>query len=374
MIPIVQQLNECRTLFEAFPQIQLVDYRSAPALSGEQLTSWERDCRHALPDDLKKLYLQTDGFCLEWQWREEGQPLKGKISLRPLSDLYPFQKDGNWYVEPELEGFEERLLVPLDRAKGLSCSKGEDQRLLSGFADLLSYYAFLLAGRGLLSWRKEALNNKNWPETTAGYWEDPRRHLDLAILRLRESFPECELPGTPYPQIDHLLMRQKAQQSSPLIGKELRDISRRHLQFLETGGAGGRWKTFHVQGLVVGLYEGAEGEQGQQASLEFQKVDKALSFTRLELPFSNFCGFYGPSVSFSGAHLAYTLFTDSFLEKAQFDGSDLRQTDFSRSDLRGASFHAAEIRGADFENCLLQGADFSNCNTELACFRGARLM
>lgn len=373
MISIARELNALKEVVEAIPGFRLEDFRLSPPASQEEIDFWEGEHQQLLPGSLKAFYTQTDGFRLVWTCSAAGEACRGELSLRPLRALQPFAWEGRWYVEPEEEGFPDRLLLSLKDEKLYSfCSPGEAV-CHRGFPGLEAYYAFLLAGRGYLSWRSSGLHAEGWASAAADYWLNANRKLSIQAFELRDRFPECDLPGAPYPGINHLLIRQKALQSRPLSPKELQRIAREHLQFLESGGAGGRWRKLHINGLVVGLYEGAEGEEGKQATLEGRNAPEGFSPKELELAFSNFCGFYGPSASFEGACLAFSLFTDAVLTGTSFDRALLHNTDFSRSDLRGASFRQARIEGADFENCLLQSADFRGCLTEQACFRGTRL-
>ena len=168
-------------------------------------------------------------------------------------------------------------------------------------------------------------------------------------------------------------MQQAAEMKSPLTDSEIKNIIRQHYEFLSTGGAGGRWQTLLLSGIVTGIYIGAEATAGTQAVFEKLHIDSEYDLQEINLPFANFCGVFCKYQDFSGADLSHCLFTDAYLEHTIFMDANLQNTDFSRANLRHVSFMNADLRGADFENCDLTNADFTGAHLDNARFPGATL-
>ncbi len=182
-----------------------------------------------------------------------------------------------------------------------------------------------------------------------------------------DHFPLSDQCGSSTMGINTSLLQQLAAQTNVLNKESITEKLTAHHLFLRTGGAGGFWTTILLKGLVLGMYNDAEGKEGQQASFEQQHLCPSISLSKMEWPFSNFCCVYAPSINFEQANLSHCLFTDAFLENANFTKSNLKNSDFSRANLTNKSFVNADCSGADFENCDLRGADFTN-----TCLRGAR--
>ena len=186
------------------------------------------------------------------------------------------------------------------------------------------------------------------------------------------TFPFSEQKGTSTGNINKKRMIQIAKESFLVSSVQVKKILEKHNDFLMSGGAGGNWKTILIDGLVVGLYEGKEPDEGEQANFERMNISKH-SFENEVLPFANFCGSYARAGKFQNADLSYGLFTDAYLEQADFRNANLKNVDFSRADLRNADFRQSNLTGVDFENCDLTGADFRDTNFQNARFPGAVL-
>lgn len=187
------------------------------------------------------------------------------------------------------------------------------------------------------------------------------------------TFPLSNEKGGSTAAIKTQQMQQIAQQKTPLTSSEIRVIIEQHHQFLSTGGAGGKWKTLQIQGMVIGIYIGADANAGIQAVLEKRHISDEIDLQEIVLPFANFCGVYCRNQDFSEADLSHCLFTDALLENTIFADTKLQHSDFSRANLRHASFMNADLRHTDFENCDLTKADFRGALLEGARFPGAIL-
>ena len=199
------------------------------------------------------------------------------------------------------------------------------------------------------------------------------KQLSSANKDYLSIFPMSNESGGDTTHINTALLQQLSKGKQSLSPEKLQEITKDHLVFLMSGGAGGKWKTILIKGLILGIYTGPESKDGRQASFEKTRLDADLEFSFLELPFSNFCGAYAPQVSFKNADLSHCLFTDAMLCQVDFTKTNLCNSDFSRADLSGGSFIEADCSGADFENCNLVGANFTNARLSGARFPGANL-
>lgn len=190
---------------------------------------------------------------------------------------------------------------------------------------------------------------------------------------LEEHFPFCNQQGTDSSMINKQKIRQLVLQELPLSISSIKKSIEQHLLFLQTGGAGGTWKTIHIKGIVVALYFGAVSKRGQQASFERKLFPKKLNLQNVILPFANFCSSEIAHINFQNADLSYSICTDTNARNVDFQNAQLAYTDFTRADLEGANFQKANLFGADFENCNLSGANFKGANLVNTRFPGAIL-
>ena len=191
--------------------------------------------------------------------------------------------------------------------------------------------------------------------------------------KLKDKFPLSDQKGRDRTAINLSLIRQQALKKPPLSNNHIFKLISEHHKFLGSGGAGGKWKTILIKGLVFGIYDGVEAKSGNQASFEYAPILPDCIFEDLALPFSNWCGVFANNLNASGIELSYSLLTDASLVGANFSKAKLCNADFSRADLRGANFREADCAGVDFENCDLRGADFREARLPNARFPGARL-
>jgi len=190
---------------------------------------------------------------------------------------------------------------------------------------------------------------------------------------IEDHFPFCMQQGADSSLIDKQRIIQFAAQQPTLSQKYIADVIKAHLVFLQNGGAGGKWKTIHVKGIVLALYFGEEVPIGKQASFELQHFSPESKLEQAILPFSNFCGSIIETVNFQHSDLSYSIFTDVAGQSANFQNAQLAYTDFTRANLENANFQNANLVGADFENCNLSGANFRGANLSQTRFPGAIL-
>ena len=190
---------------------------------------------------------------------------------------------------------------------------------------------------------------------------------------ITDYFPFCTYPGTDSSMINKARIQQLTLQNAPLSILYIKGVIKKHLCFLQNGGAGGKWKTVHIKGIVIALYFGEDVTSGAQASFELQQLPKGINLQEVVLPFSNFCGSRIERANFQSANLSYSVFTDVAAQNANLSNANLEYTDFTRGDLENTDFTNANLVGADFENCNLKGANFRGANLNGARFPGATL-
>lgn len=195
----------------------------------------------------------------------------------------------------------------------------------------------------------------------------------IANSILEKHFPFYNQQGTDSSMINKQKIRQLVLQELPLSISSIQKSICQHLLFLQTGGAGGVWKTIHIKGIVAALYFGAESTNGEQASFERKLFPKKLKLQNVILPFANFCSSEITNIDFQHANLSYSVCTDTNARNVNFQNAQLTYTDFTRADLEGANFQNANLIGADFENCNLSGANFKGANLINTRFPGAIL-
>ncbi|MEO1514019.1 MAG: pentapeptide repeat-containing protein [Bacteroidota bacterium] len=417
----IRRFQEMARLLDEHPNVQLHSFHFFPPLAADQLQQLEDQTGLRMPAAVREFYSQTNGLQLHWSfgnawpktstdnpvlqwenlpeadgliffppieevltkdwaeqiyfdWMEEESPLRVHSSTYPLLD---FSKR----IRPfDCFGQEHDMAFFIDRQGYWQVVMGEDQHHFynhSRLTDFESYLEFLLASKGHVAsrihfYRDEQGLRRPRLKTPAAYWNEQNSlSLDQAILET--NFQMATQLGRSTSDIQQPLLQQRARQQQVVGPKEWQIILDNHQLFLQSGGAGGSWKPLLVNGLVIGLYEGAEVKAGMQAQLEYRRLPDEAGFRETDLPYANLCGLHAQGVDFSTSNLSHCLFTDALLESAKFEHACLRQTDFSRARLQAANFRYADLRGADFENSDLRQADFRFANLDGARFPGARL-
>ena len=157
--------------------------------------------------------------------------------------------------------------------------------------------------------------------------------------------------------------------------KKFEEICLRHMKFLETGGAGGSWKTYYINELIYGAYQ-HEGSPNTDLQASFFFYDlSVMPLSGIRLQYSNCATILCQAADWSHADLEGTLFIDSILNSCSFEYADLYAADFSRSEMKYCNFRGANLHKADFEDCDLTGADFENARIDdTTNFKGAILV
>ena len=363
---------------EAHPKVEVVYYKMSLPTKDNIFKTIQKKLGHTLSKDLMDFYSLTNGLELGWRFKQlstkTASPIRlhGKIALLPLEKVfsdYHFQNNqGKTIDDLRQEGESIALFKNEDNQWSLSLS---DRLGSSKKVSFSEYLDFLIASMGLLNVRQGFFGSAF---TTNLDLSDLQQEWELNQQAIFHYFPQSNKAGGSTKSLKTQFMQQKAEKKNPPSQAELTTIIEKHHQFLSTGGAGGQWKTFHVSGLVFGVYIEAKSNEGEQASFEQKRLASlSLDTIGLLLPFTNFCSVYAKYQDFSEADLSHSLFTDAMLEKTIFADANLEYCDFSRANLRGTSFMNANLKGADFENCDLTGADFRGANWKGAKFPGAIL-
>lgn len=417
------------------PKVVVLHYHIFPPATDEQIALVESKLGISLDDSIVSFYKQTNGLQLIWIFKsnekfdenvhfsshepldfyhqyedyhtEDGtvmiQPIESAF-LRDWKDVVYFDDmnkkvsaDHNEEVEFLLEktysiyDFHQKIqpfdcfskysdmAFFLDGTGNPPVLLGDDHHNVytdSKVTDFESYMEFIIANKGLGARRTDFYHSyispKKKMETPASYWTEDKV-IDLDMLLLKDIFPLSDNKGNSTSQLNTSLIQQMAFSNKPLTKTQFNAMLKKHHLFLASGGAGGKWQTVHVSGLVLGIYTGTKHKEGEQAALDRKHIPSRLDMIGKDLPFANFCGCYAKRVDFSEADLSYSLFTDSNLEECIFADSNLTGVDFSRANLKNASFMNANLQGADFENCDLTGADFTGALLEGSRFPGAIL-
>lgn len=167
-------------------------------------------------------------------------------------------------------------------------------------------------------------------------------------------------------------IRSLAENSDPLEKQDIEDILNLHKQFLESGGAGGKWNIMQLSGLPMNIYN-KDGESGKQIVMRSKAIAKGLDLTDQNISYADLSGVIAEEINFNNSKFDGSMATNAFFAKSSFIGASLVGADFTESDLQGVSFENADLTNADFEICNLMGADFTGAKIKGASFKGANL-
>ena len=378
-------LNEFRSMVHQLqedPKLEVVKFQVNPPADNDMIETIEKKLGHFLPIDLKAFYEVTNGIELGWRFSLQNNSLKntemlqGKVALRGIEEIFHFnkKKENHDFVIDEIE--EEGISISLYNTIDKGWKVSLQNRLASSRKITFeTYLNFIIESKGLIKYREQFLGSLSPAVINHTYWKSQ----DLGNLNqeaIYHFFEKSNQKGANSTNINTLFIQNKASKKTPPSQEELDIIIQKHHHFLSTGGAGGKWKTFHLpgQGLAFGVYTNAQSDKGEQASFEQKRLAApALDTVKLLLPFCNFCGMYAKGQDFSESDLSYSLMVDATFENAIFADANLEYADFSRANLRQVSFMNANLKGVDFENCDLTGADFRGANWKGARFPGAIL-
>ncbi len=411
------------------PKVQVTHFHLFPPATDKQILFVEEKLGYSLDENIKSFYQQTNGLQLLWIYKTNEQfdeskhishtqtldfnrqyfnyyPEDGAVMIRPIEQVFlsdwkeqiyfDFMSNdnqetfmGNIYGELEFsqkikpfDSFNKYydMAFFLDGSSNPPVILGDDHQACytdSKVTDFASYLEFILANKGAIYRRKgfysEYAGHKKNPIETPHSFFTKDKILDIDAYLLKDIFPLSAQAGSSTTSLNTSLMQQMAESSKPITKTQLKSIIEKHYQFLASGGAGGKWQTVHVSGLVLGIYTGVKGKEGEQAAFDRKHIPARLEFIDFSLPFANFCGCFAKRVDFSESDLNHSLFTDAMLDECIFADANLAGVDFSRASLRNVSFMNANLQGADLENCDLTGADFRGANLEGSRFPGAIL-
>ncbi|MFK7771998.1 MAG: pentapeptide repeat-containing protein [Saprospiraceae bacterium] len=372
-------------------QVELLSFQSFPPVKESQFEFLEKKYNTIFPKSVRTFYRETNGLQLTWILKNNEHFSDQKHS--PSNEISPWD-----FFEKNLKSEDGVIiLLPLEMAleknifdvfspfynmifslENFHLTLSEDNHFSDEFltTDLESYLEFLLAGKGLVSRRSFFYKRtddfllKKIPthiSTPHSFWEKGKI-LNLDQAPLKDQFPHCDQVRFFENKINHIGLRQMAENGMQISPSELEEIIERHHQFLMSGGVGGSWQVLEIRGIVTAFYQNKiESTEGEQAIFERKNLTN-LSFEKMELPFSNCCSAFAEGVNFSNSNFERSIFTDAFLQNANFHNSIFTKLDFSRSDLRNVNFENADLRNADFENADLRGANFNYAKLEGANF------
>lgn len=424
----LQRFKKMVSVLHAHPKVQLLHFNTFPPCSEETFKAIEQKSGQVLDPNFKAFYRETNGLQLTWilktndryhpqqhKYRKQELPWDfgtkefrsedACIMLLPIEQIFSSLND--FIPETEVSNHELDFLGynfsynqlyanlhvfdPFSKFCDMAFFKDVQQKrwlVLMGdeggecytdsrLTDFDSYMEFLLAYKGYCQKRKQFYGLYQGHEepilsTPTTYWKG-QDALDIDTLVFIQDFPLADQPGSPTDHIHTKRMQDRAKGVVALEQKQMYEIIRKHIEFLNSGGIGGRWQMISLRNFVCGIYQGAQGTKGEQAILDMQHLPHELDLLELQLPYSSWCGVYARYQDFSDADLTGSLFSDAMLEKTIFADANLQNVDFSRASLRGASFMNANLRGADFENADLTDADFRGAILEGARFPGAIL-
>jgi hypothetical protein len=198
----------------------------------------------------------------------------------------------------------------------------------------------------------------------------PLTYVDGIGNPLAEVFPLSDVEPR-HDEIDMELIESLAK-SDVLNTKALTEMLDAHREFLNAGGANGRFEQLYAASLPLNIYV-PQAKAGKQLKPGMKTLSTAFSFADRDVRAAEFTACIADSIDFGRANLSGSLLTNGYFRGANFDGADLTDVDFTGSDLSGASFRYAQLEGADFEITNLTGADFTGANTTDATFKGANI-
>ncbi len=424
----LERFRKMVDMLQNHPKLEVLTFQTFEGLEESTLQEIEARLGYKLELAIREFFMQTNGLQLRWIFKDneyyeadkhqfksgpvawnysllDYRPEDGVVMIWPLEKILFTNWEEQLYFE-WMKGSEEQFMGKtydlLDFSQSIRpfdlYSKYNDMAFVLNeegnppaimgddhqacYTDSLvtkfeSYVEFVLANLGLVERRKDfygiyAGHNKQLVTTGQSYWTE-KNTVNIDSYLLKKTFPLANQMGAEMTNTNASLIHNMAKNRKPITVTQFNSMIEKHHDFLATGGAGGTWETLSVAGMVLGIYRGSKGEEGEQIGFERTHLPKRLDFQGAQIPFSNFCGCYCPNQNFVEADLSFSLFTDAMLEKTSFAKTNLQNTDFSRAFLQGSDFSFANLQGADFENCDLTGADFTGANLEGSRFPGAIL-
>lgn len=374
----LQQLEQLVAKLDEHPKIKVLNFRTFPPVSNTLIETIGREIGHVLPMDYQQLFLTTNGVRLEWTFEPIGSSKKktsvvGRIYIPALEEIFDEEnlqsREMKFYLDRFALGAAVNISFATDQRFGLQLSD------YLGIMPLNDYLNYLMATKGFIALRSELFG--------AATNSSPMPDWSLDALAVRYYFSGSHKKGANSHHLKTEQMQAKAVASPAITPEDLQAITQSHHEFLRSGGIGGKWQSYHLGGLVFGIYinpnPSKNSSKGVQALLERRNFSGTpdqpndLNTKYLELPFANLCGCYAKAQDFEGADISHSFVTDAMLQGASFEQAQLQYCDFSRSNLRNVNFRNAQLHYCDFENCDLSNADFTGATWDNARFNGAIL-
>ncbi len=148
------------------------------------------------------------------------------------------------------------------------------------------------------------------------------------------------------------------EKQAPITQEEFNEMLKEHEKFIDSGGAGGKWKTWVVKGVVFGQYLGSEGLDGKQITLSYNNLEK-IKLENISLTYADLVGVFCRGLNFKKINLTGSLCVDSDFTGSNFDGANLTRCDFSRSKMQGCNLKNANLTDTDLEDVDLTGTDLT---------------
>ena len=111
------------------------------------------------------------------------------------------------------------------------------------------------------------------------------------------------------------MMVHLRESAEPMTPEEFDTKLEEHYKFINSGGAGGSWQTFVTEsdmkkGIILGVYLGAEGNEGEQLKLSHKNLEK-LNLENISLTYADLVGVLCRNQNLKNTDLTGSLSTDS---------------------------------------------------------------
>jgi len=160
------------------------------------------------------------------------------------------------------------------------------------------------------------------------------------------------------------MMVHLRESAEPMTQEEFDIKLEEHHKFINSGGAGGSWQTFVTEGgmkkgLILGIYLGAKGSEGEQLKLSHKNLEK-LQLKNISLTYADLVGVLCRNQNFKNTDLTGSLSTDSDYSGSNFEKANLSNADLEDVDLTGSDLRGAILDRTMFKNTVLKDV-ISDC-------------
>lgn len=173
------------------------------------------------------------------------------------------------------------------------------------------------------------------------------------------------------------MMVHLRESAEPMTQEEFDIKFEEHYKFIKSGGAGGSWQTFVTEGgmkrgLILGIYLGAQGSEGEQLKLSHKNLEK-LQLENISLTYADLVGVLCRNQNFKNTDLTGSLSTDSDYSGSSFERANLSNADFSRSKMINSNFRETDLTNTDMEDVDLTGSDLRGAMLDGTKFKNTLL-